>query len=594
MKSADRRTYKRMIDMVRPYRTQTILAMLCMMGVGGTTAAGAYLIKNVLDDIFINRDQTMLVILPLGVLALFTVKGVCMWGNVFLTNRISNRMITRLRQQLYDHIQTLSLSFFDKKSTGDLMSRVLNDVAFLQASATSAVVGVMRECFSIIGLLAVIFFRDWQLACIAIAVLPFGFYPVVKLSKMLRKIGASGQASLADISVILHETIGGTRIVKAFGMEEYEKKRFQEKNERTLRLQLKTVAVAALSSPIMEFLGGVVIVLTIWYGGASVIKGTTTTGNFFSFVAALLLLYEPVKRLNNTVGMLPLGMAAADRVYEILDIPPEIGDKPGAAPLAPIQRGIEFRNASFTYGDKPVLKNINLKATVGEIVAIVGTSGAGKTTLVNLLPRFYDVTGGAVLIDGVDIRDVTLASLRSQIGIVTQQSILFNDTVRNNIAYGDIARSEEEIVAAAKAANAYDFIMKMPKGFDSKVGEAGVRLSGGERQRICIARAILKNAPILILDEATSSLDSESEREVQNALEYLMTGRTTFVIAHRLSTIKNADRIIAMADGTIIEEGRHDQLLRTGSEYRRLYELQLSQLQLGMDLDPVEIADKTA
>ncbi|MEM5786522.1 MAG: ABC transporter ATP-binding protein [Syntrophobacteraceae bacterium] len=586
----DRRTYKRMASLVKPYWKRMSCAMLCMMGVGWTTAGTAYLIKPVLDDIFINKKEDTLLLLPLIILVLVTAKGIFMWGNTYLTSYVGQKMVRELRQQLYNHIQILPLSFYDKNRTGDLMSRILSDVSFLQSSAMSAVAGVMREGISVIGLLAVIFYRDWQLALIAVAILPFGFYPVVKLSKMLRKLGGNTQASLGEISVILHETFGGNRIVKAFGMENYERQRFKKANEDNLAVALKASAISALSSPIMEFLGGVVIVFTVWYGGLCVIRGTTTTGNFFSFIAALLLLYEPLKRLNNTIGLLPLGMGAAQRVYQLMDIQPEILDKPGSVKLPPVQNGIEFRDVGFSYTRKPVLKNINLKVRCGEIVAIVGMSGAGKTTLVNLIPKFYEVTEGAILIDGVDIRDVSLTSLRSQIAIVTQQSLLFNDSVRSNISYGDITRGDEEIIAAAKAANAYDFVMKMPRGFDSKIGEAGVRLSGGERQRICIARAILKNAPILILDEATSSLDSDSEMEVQTAMENLMKGRTTFVIAHRMSTIKNADRIVVMSNGQVVEEGRHEDLIQTGSEYRRLYDLQLSQLQLGMPEQEAPVA----
>ena len=582
---ANKKTYKKMVKLVRAYWKRLALGMLCMMGVGWATAGSAYLIQPVLDDIFVNKRDGMLVILPLLVLAVVTVKGLCMWGSAYFSSDVSNRMVADLRQQLYQHIQTLSLNFFSKNPTGDLMSRIMNDVTFLQSTATSSVVGIMREGFSVIGLIAVIFYRDWQLACIAMLILPAGFYPLVKLSRVLRRIAASGQVSLADITIILHETFVGNLIVKAFGMEDYENRRFGKLNRKNLMLQQRMVAVSSLSSPIMEFLGGIIIVFTVWYGGSRVINGTTTTGTFFSFIAALLMLYEPIKRINYTVGMLPLGMAAADRIYDILDLQPDIEDAPGAVKLPPIRDCIEFRGVGFRYGDAPVLKNINIKARSGDVIALVGTSGAGKTTLVNLIPRFYDVTQGAVLIDGIDIRNVTLASLRSQVGIVTQQSILFNDTVRNNIAYGDITKSEEDIIMAAKAANAYDFVMKMPQGFDTVIGESGGLLSGGERQRLCIARALLKDAPILILDEATSSLDSESEREVQSALEHLMEGRTTFVIAHRLSTIMHADRIIAMSNGTIVEEGRHEDLLENSGEYRRLYELQFSQLQKGITVE---------
>ena len=587
-----RKAYKRLFDLVKPYWRRLGLAILCMMGVGFATAGAAYLIKPVLDDIFVNKNETMLKIMPLAVLVLVTAKGVFLWGNSYLSAYVGQQLVTDLRGRLYNHIQTLPLSFFDSRATGDLMSRILNDVTFLQSSAISAVAGVMRECFSIIGLVAVIFSRDWKLAVIAVIILPMGFYPIVWLSRMLRKIGTTAQTSIAQITISLHETIGGNRIVKAFGMENYEKKRFKAINDQTFQLSTKIVAISALSSPIMEFLGGIIIVFTVWYGGWCVIHGKTTPGNFFSFIAALLMLYEPVKRLNSTFTMLPLGAVAAERVFDIMDIPQEILDRDGAGILPPIQRGIEFRNVSFSYGGNLVLKNININAKAGEVIALVGMSGAGKTTLVNLLPRFYEVSEGAIFIDGVDTREVTLSSLRAQIGIVTQQSILFNDTFRNNIAYGDITKSEEDIIAAAKAANAYDFIMKMPQGFDTSVGEMGARLSGGEKQRICIARALLKNAPILILDEATSSLDSESENEVQNALETLMAGRTTFVIAHRLSTIRSADRILVLAGGEILEEGHHEELLSTGGEYRHLYELQFSQLQIGMPDDVAYVAAK--
>jgi len=367
--------------------------------------------------------------------------------------------------------------------------------------------------------------------------------------------------------------------VKAFAMEEYEKARFSRENMRYFQYYMKSVSVRALSSPVMEFLGGLGVVFIIWYGGSSVIRGVSTPGNFFSFLAALLLLYEPIKRLNTMNNTIQQGVAAAQRVYDILDTPREIRDRPDAVHLPPVNRALELRHVQFSYGGEPVLKDINLKVTAGEVVAIVGASGAGKTTMVNLIPRFYDVTGGAVLIDEMDIRHVTLASLRTQVGVVTQQSILFNDTVRSNIAYGDISKSEDDIVAAAKAANAYEFITKMPKGFDTVVGEQGVRISGGERQRLCIARALIKNAPILILDEATSSLDSEAELEVQRALDALMAGRTTLVIAHRLSTVKNADHIVVLADGRIVEEGRHAELLKANGEYRRLYELQFAQFE---------------
>ena len=361
-------------------------------------------------------------------------------------------------------------------------------------------------------------------------------------------------------------------------MEEYEKKRFSNENMKYFRYLMKSISVKALSSPLMEFFGGIGVVFIIWYGGYSVIQGKATPGNFFSFLAALLLLYEPVKRLSRINNIVQQGLAAAQRVYDILDTPVDIADKTDAIELPSMRDKLELRCVQFSYENEQVLKDISLQVAAGEIIAIVGVSGAGKSTLVDLIPRFYEVTEGAIRIDEIDIRDVSVASLRGQIGIVTQQTILFNDTVRNNIAYGDIRKNDEEIIAATKAANAHDFVVKMEQGYDTIIGEQGVRLSGGERQRLCIARALLKNAPILILDEATSSLDSEAELEVQKALENLMAGRTTLVIAHRLSTIQNADRIVVLADGRIVEVGQHEELLRANGEYHRLYKLQFAHL----------------
>jgi len=569
--------YRRLFRLVTPHGRRLAVAMACMLGVAACTAASAYLVKPVLDDIFINKKVGMLKILPLVVLLLFVVKGLCEWGHVYFMSYVGQRVVSQVRQQLYDHLQILSLSFFDRTPTGVLMSRITNDVNLLQAAVSSAITGMLKDCVSVVGLIGVVFYRDWELALVAMVVLPFAFFPIVKFGRMLRRISTKSQQSMGDISVILHETISGNRIVKAFGMEEYEKARFSRENMRYFQYYMKSVGVRALSSPVMEFLGGLGVVFIIWYGGSSVIRGVSTPGNFFSFLAALLLLYEPVKRLNTMNNTIQQGVAAAQRVYDILDTPREIQDRPHAIHLPPMKQGLELRHVQFCYGREPVLKDISLTVAAGELVAIVGASGAGKTTMINLIPRFYDVTGGTILIDAMDIRQVTLKSLRAQIGMVTQQTILFNDTVQNNIAYGDIGTSEEKIVAAAKAANAYDFITRMPQGFDTVVGEQGVRISGGERQRLCIARALLKDAPILILDEATSSLDSEAELEVQRALDTLMAGRTTLVIAHRLSTVKNADRIVVLADGRIVEEGRHAELLKANGEYRRLYELQFAQ-----------------
>jgi len=578
--------YRRLLELVKPYWHRLAIAMVCMVGVALCTAALPYLVQPVLDDIFIQKRAEMLKFLSVVVFLVFSIKALTEWGNTYLMSYVGQRIVAELRQQLYDHLQRLPLSFFDRMPTGLLMSRVTNDVTLIQGAVSNAITGLLKDPLTLIGLVVVMFTRDWQLSLIAMVVLPFAFFPVVKFGRMLRRISTKSQESMGDISVILHETISGSRIVKAFGMEEYEKERFNRQNIRYFSYLMKSVMVRALSSPLMEFLGGIAIVFVILYGGYRVIQGVSTPGEFFSFLGALLLLYEPIKRLSSINNVVQEGIAAATRIYDILDTPPEIQDKPDAIQLPHMRRELELRNVQFRYDNEAVLKNINLKVSAGEAVAIVGVSGAGKSTLVDLIPRFYEVYDGAILIDGTDIRDVTMDSLRDQIGIVTQQTIL----LRNNIAYGDINKSDEEIIAAAKAANAYDFIMKMDQGFDTIIGEQGARLSGGERQRLCIARALLKNAPILILDEATSSLDSEAEMEVQRALENLMAGRTTLVIAHRLSTIKNADRIVVISNGRIVEEGRHDELIECHGEYCRLYDMQFAQLDNNSTLKTVTVA----
>jgi len=569
--------YRRLLELVKPHWHRLAIAMVCMVGVALSTAALPYLVQPVLDDIFIQKKAEMLKFLSMAVFLVFSVKALTEWGQTYLMSYVGQSVVAQLRQQLYDHLQELPLSFFDRMPTGLLMSRVTNDVNLIQGAVSNAITGLLKDPLTLFGLVAVMFTRDWQLSLISMVVLPFAFFPVVKFGRMLRRISTKSQESMGDISVILHETISGNRIVKAFGMEEYEKERFNRENLRYFRYLMKSVMVRALSSPLMEFLGGIAIVFVILYGGYRVIQGVSTPGEFFSFLGALLLLYEPIKRLSRIHNVVQEGIAAATRIYDILDTPPVIQDKLDAIQLPPMRRELELHNVQFRYDNEPVLKDINLKVSAGEVVAIVGVSGAGKSTLVDLIPRFYEVSDGAILIDSKDIRDATMDSLRGQIGIVTQQTILFNDTVRNNIAYGDINKNDEEIIAAAKAANAYGFIMKLDQGFDTLIGEQGARLSGGERQRLCIARALLKNAPILILDEATSSLDSEAEMEVQRALENLMAGRTTLVIAHRLSTIKNADRIVVISNGRIVEQGRHDELMECDGEYCRLYDMQFAQ-----------------
>jgi len=566
--------FKRLLLMTKKYYLRFILAAICMVIAGGLQSALPLVSKPAIDEIFVSKDMSALTWIPFAIVGIFLFKGLCNCGQNILMSSIGLRIVADLRNKLYECIQRQSLSFFTGHPTGMLMSRITNDVLSVQSAASEAVTALVKDTFTLVCLVGVIFYMDWKLALLAMIVFPLTVYPIAWFGRKMRKVTTSTQITMGTLNSLLQETIAGTRIVKAFCMEKYESDRFGAENERLFKLNMKTVTINAISSPLMDFLGGLGIAAVIFYGGYNVVQGYSTPGTFFSFIAALLMLYEPVKRLTNVNNTINQGIAGADRIFSIIDRVPDIIDRPEAQALPPIQHSIDLQNVSFRYEEKPVLKNVNLTIRAGEVVAFVGMSGGGKTTLVNLIPRFYDVSEGRVLIDGRDIRDVTLSSLRGQIAIVTQQTILFNDTVRNNIAYGDICTTEEDIYRAARAANAHDFIIKLPNGYDSNIGELGTKLSGGEKQRISIARALLKDAPILILDEATSSLDTEAEIEVQDALDNLMKGRTTLVIAHRLSTIRNADRIIALVNGEIVEEGNHDTLMARKGEYYRLYNLQ--------------------
>jgi len=567
---------KKIISLVLKYWKRLLLAALCMIVVAGANGAMALLVKPVMDDIFIKQNRDMLLLIPGIAILVFFLKGAGAYGSEYLMNYIGEKIIRFFRDSLYEKIIDLPISFIHKEKTGALMSRITNDVNIVKGMVSTAVINVFRDFFSVIAFLFVIFYRDWQLALGAFVVLPLAFYPIVLFGRRVRKFSTGTQETMADLNSFLHETFTGSKIIKIFNLQVFEKKRFKEKTEILFKLEMKKVIAKALSSPVMEFLGGLGIAFIIWFGGMRVINGTSTPGTFFSFLTAVMMLYDPVKKLSKLNNTIQEGIASATRIFDVLEESFVIMEKNNPKHLSGSSFDVEFDHVVFSYNDNeaPALNDINLKAAPGEVLALVGMSGGGKTSLVNLIPRLYDVTGGRVLIAGKNVKDLSIKSLRDHISIVTQEPILFNESVKDNIRYGKMDASDLEIEEAAKAAFAYDFIQGFPKGFDTIIGELGSRLSGGEKQRICIARALIKDAPILILDEATSALDSQAERVVQKALENLMKGRTSFVIAHRLSTIDYASRIILLKNGAIKEQGTHDELMAQKGDYFKLQTLQ--------------------
>jgi len=578
--------YLRLLEFLRPYVwPHFLVATICMLGYGATDGALPFVVQWMMDDVFVKKNVTNLYYVPLAVIGIFLIRGILNFGHSYLSDYVGLRIVQDVRNRLARHLQYMSLSFFSRHPSGTLISRVSSDVTLLRFALTDALVSLLKDSTSLIVLVTVAFTMDWFLASIAFVVFPASVLPVMRLSRKVKRFAKRGQISTGTLTAFLQESIQGNRIVKAFGMEEYENQRFAKENQRLFRQSLRASRIRGMVAPAMELLAAFGIGGVVWYGGSSVVGGARTTGEFMAFMTAMFLMYQPFKSLTRTYTSVHQGLAGAERVFEILDESPAIKDRPEARPAPRFSRAIEFHDVSFAYGATPVLKGVNLVIRAGEMVALVGISGAGKSTLVDLIPRFYDIGSGRITMDGIDIRDLTLESLRAQIGIVTQHTFLFNDTVRNNIAYGDPKRGMEDIVAAANAAHAHEFVTAMPKEYDAMVGELGMQLSGGQRQRLAIARALLKDAPILILDEATSSLDSESERLVQDALEKLMTTRTTLVIAHRLSTIRKADRIVVLVDGEIAEEGTHEELLSLKGAYSRLHSLQLLENETAGELE---------
>jgi len=569
-------TFKRLIQYTKPYWWRIVIAALASMAVGGMDGAFAYYIAPLLKKIFQSQDMSVFKFLPIGIVAIFTLRGVCRYLNDFFMRTASQLVVQDVRNQLYSRNMVMGLRFFSSQTTGTLMSRVLNDVTVMQEGMISIIVGIFRDGISAAALLGVIFYRNWQLAIISILVIPLAVYPAQRIGKRLKGISRQSQEKMGDISSILQETFSGIKVIKAFSLEQRSIEKFRATNLGYYFNMRKAIKYSNLSSPIMEFITSLGIAAVVWFGGSKVMSGQMSAAEFFSFITAMALVYTPIKRLNSAYNDFQRCLGAADRVFEIIDQNPEIVDAADAHSLERAEGNVDFQNVSFRFGDAYVLNNLSLSARRGDIVALVGPSGGGKTTLVSLIPRFYDVTEGAVLVDGHDVRTLQQDSLISQIALVDQETTLFNDTLANNIRYGKPGASDQEVEAAARAAFAHDFISEMPEGYATNIGDRGVRLSGGQRQRLCIARALLKDAPILILDEATSALDTESEQMVQGALNNLMQNRTTFVIAHRLSTILNADRILVLDKGEIVEQGTHEGLLVQGGLYKKLYSMQFA------------------
>ena len=564
-------------DYIRPYIGWIGSAVFFMIVVSAATGMSAWLMEPIVDDVFVAKNKDTLWLVGMAVLVTFTIKGAANYAQATLISRVGMKIIADAQSRLFAHLERMDLGFFHSNPTGTLISRFTVDIGQMRNVVSNALTSLGKDLMSLIALVSVMFYQNWQLAFIAIFVFPIAILPIARLGKRIRKVTANTQMESGLFMTLLEQTFQGIRVVKAYGMEDYEKGRMDDLINKLFRLTFKSARIRALASPIMESLGGVAVAIVIIYGGQQVIDGINTPGAFFSFITALLMAYEPMKRLANLNASMQEGLAGAQRLFDVLDTEPEILDKADARPISDVKGNIILNDVDFSYTpDVPALAGVTLEVPAGKRVALVGPSGAGKSTILNLIPRFYDIDQGRVSIDGIDVRDVTMASLHEHIALVSQEITLFDDTVRANIAYGRAGASDAEIEDAARHAAAHEFIVNLPDGYQTRVGEQGVKLSGGQRQRMAIARAMLKNAPILLLDEATSALDTESERQVQKALDELMSGRTTLVIAHRLSTVVDADVIYVIEGGRISQSGSHAALLEQGGPYARLYALQFA------------------
>mgnify|MGYP000242313901 FL=1 len=576
------KNYMRLLAYIKPYTRRLALAVVCIIMAAGANLYLPWIIKDMIDDVLMSKDMVMLNLIAAGILVVMFTRGVFYYGQSYLVSYVGQRVIIDVRSVLFRKFQRMPLSYYDKQQTGTVMSYITNDVAVMQSAIVDNLIELVTEGSILIGSLAMMIYLDWKLSLLTLMTIPLVGFAMKIFGRKLKRSSTVIQERVAEITSLLQESISAIRVVKSFVRESYEIKRFEEQNWRNFQAAMKNVKLSSLLTPTVEFLAAIAVTFIVWFGGYEVVNEVITAGELVAFLTYAVNLANPVKRLSRVYAAIQKAMAAADRVFAVMDLNEKITDVPGAKPLPPIKGKVEFKDITFSYKEgQPALQHISLKAEPGQMIALVGPSGSGKSTIANLIPRFYDVDSGVITIDDHDIRQVTADSLREQIGLVPQETMLFSTSVMENIRYGRLEATDEEVIEAAKAANAEEFIKELPEGYDTKLGERGLNLSGGQRQRLAIARAILKNPRVLILDEATSALDTESEKIVQDALDNLMVGRTSFVIAHRLSTIFNADQIFVVENGHLREHGTHEELLAAGGLYSNLYNIQFRQNQEG-------------